>query len=473
MKLTKTKVLATIGPACSSPEILEKMVLEGMNLCRLNFSHGTHEDHLKVIQNIRRIDKKLGTNIAIIADLQGPKLRVGEIENNSIEIKDGEILIIVTKDCIGTRERVSVSYPQLATDVIKGARILIDDGKIQLEVVETNKKNLIKTRVLNGGLLSSRKGVNLPNTSISQPSLTTKDLSDAEFALKHNVDWIALSFVRSAVDIVDLRDIIKKKKKSTRVIAKIEKPEALNEIDNIIDVSHGIMIARGDLGVEVSFHKLPMIQKDIINKCINLAKPVIIATQMMESMIDNFRPTRAETNDVANSVLDGADCLMLSGETSVGKYPVEVIKNMKHIIHSTEVKGLHFIREHFPTQISMSFLPDTISYNASQMAEKSKARAIVSFTHSGYTTLRISSHRPSAEIYAFTNNKNILKSLSILWGVRQFYVETYKDINEAINESIKILKKYKLVDDGDVVVHLGSIPLNHKGQTNMMKISYA
>jgi len=473
MKLTKTKVLATIGPACSSPEILEKMVLEGMNLCRLNFSHGAHEDHQKVIQNIRMIDKKLGTNIAIIADLQGPKLRVGEIENNSIELISGEILNIITKDCIGTTKKVSVSYPQLPQDVKKGARILIDDGKIQLEVVETNQKDLVKTRILNGGILSSKKGVNLPNTKISQPSLTPKDILDAEFALKHDVDWIALSFVRSATDIVDLRDIVKKQKKSTRIIAKIEKPEALYEIDNIIDVSHGIMVARGDLGVEVSFDKVPMIQKDIIKKCINLAKPVIIATQMMESMIDNFRPTRAEASDVANSVLDGADCLMLSGETSVGKHPVEVIKNMKQIIHSTESKGLHYIREHFPTQVSMSFLPDTISYNASQMAEKGNARAIISFTHSGYTTIRISSHRPSAEIYAFTNNKKILKGLSILWGVRQFYVETYKDINEAINASTKILKKHKLINEGDVVIHLGSIPLNHKGQTNMMKISYA
>ena len=472
MKITKTKVLATIGPACSSPEILEKMVLAGMNLCRLNFSHGSHDDHLKVIQNIRMIDEKLGTHIAIIADLQGPKLRVGEILNNSIELINGEILNIVTKDCIGTTDRVSVSYPQLPKDVKKGARILIDDGKIQLEVIETNQKDLVKTMILNGGILSSRKGVNLPNTKISQPSLTPKDKLDAEFALKNDVDWIALSFVRSATDIIDLRDIVKKNKKSTRVIAKIEKPEALNEIDNIIDVSHGIMIARGDLGVEVSFNEVPMIQKDIIKKCINLAKPVIIATQMMESMIDNFRPTRAEASDVANSVLDGADCLMLSGETSVGKYPVEVIKSMKQIIHSTESKGGHYIREHFPTQISVSFLPDTISYNASQMAEKGKARAIISFTHSGYTTSRISSHRPSAEIYAFTNNIKILKSLSILWGVKQFYVETYKDINEAITGSIKVLKKHKLIKDGDVVIHLGSIPLNHKGQTNMMKISY-
>ena len=473
MKLTKTKILATIGPACSSPEILERMILEGVNLCRLNFSHGSHEDHLKVIQNIRMIDEKLGTNIAIIADLQGPKLRVGEIENNSIELINGEILNIAINDCIGTTKRVSVSYPQLPRDVKKGARILIDDGKIELEVIETNQKDLVKTKILNGGILSSRKGVNLPNTKISQPSLTPKDILDAKFALMHDVDWIALSFVRSASDIADLRDIVKKQKKSTRVIAKIEKPEALNEIDNIIDVSHGIMIARGDLGVEVPFDKVPMIQKDITKKCINLAKPVIIATQMMESMIDNFRPTRAEASDVANSVLDGADCLMLSGETSVGKFPVEVIKSMKQIIHSTESKGLHYIREHFPTQISMSFLPDTISYNASQMAEKGNAKAIISFTHSGYTTLRISSHRPTAKIYAFTNNKKILKSLSVLWGVRQFYVETYKDINDAINESIKILKKHKLIKDGDVVIHLGSIPLNLKGQTNIMKISYA
>ncbi len=464
--------MATIGPACNNSKTLEKMIIKGVNLFRLNFSHGTHELHLDSINMIRALNQKLGTNIAILADLQGPKLRVGEVENNAVELVNGELLDIVTTSCLGTKEKVSVSYPELPKDVKPGARILIDDGKIQLEVLDSNKKDRVKTRVLNGGVLSSRKGVNLPNTKISQPSLTAKDKADADFALKHEVDWIALSFVREATDIADLRDIIRKNKKSTKVIAKIEKPEAIEDIDNIIDVSHGIMVARGDLGVEMSFHKLPMIQKDIIIKCSEQAKPVIIATQMMESMIDNFRPTRAEASDVANSVLDGADCLMLSGETSVGKYPVDVINNMKEIIHSTESRGLQHIKEHFPTIINRQYMPDTINYNACEMAEKGNANALAGFTHSGYTAFRLASHRPSANIFAFTNNKKILNSLSILWGVKQFYINEYTDINEAIAESINILKKKKLINDDEVIIHVGSIPLNLKGQTNMMKITY-
>jgi len=377
--------MATIGPACSSPEILEAMIGEGLNLCRLNFSHGTHEDHLKVIQNIRSINKRLKTNVAILADLQGPKLRVGEIKDNSVELLNGQKLDIVTRECLGTEKRVFLSYPNFPTDVKKGDILLIDDGKIELRVEKTNETDTVTTKVIYGGVLRSHKGVNLPNTQISQPCLTPKDISDAEFALDQDVDWIALSFVRQVTDMADLNDIIRRKKKSTRMIAKIEKPEALKEIDEIIDVSHGIMIARGDLGVEVSFEQLPMIQKSIIQKCINSAKPVIIATQMMESMMENFRPTRAEANDVANAVLDGADCLMLSGETSVGKFPVKVISSMREIIKWTEDHGYHFIRDHAPEEFSKSFLPDSICYHTSKMAELGNAKAIITFTHSGYT----------------------------------------------------------------------------------------
>jgi pyruvate kinase len=399
-------------------------------------------------------------------------LRIGHVKNHQIELREGDAVHLVTQECTSTPERLFVNYPELASDVKPGDNILIDDGKIHLEVTGTNHFDTVHAIIRHGGILTSKKGVNFPNTKISQPSLTDKDLHDASFALENDVDWIALSFVRSATDMADLRDLIRKKKKNTRMIAKIEKPEALKEIDNIIDVSNGIMIARGDLGVEVSFDQLPMIQKNIIQKCINQAKPVIIATQMMESMIEHFRPTRAETNDVANAVLDGADCLMLSGETSIGKYPVEVIRSMRQIISWTEKNGFHYIREHAPTEATPSFLPDTISYHASQMAELSRARAIITFTHSGYTSLRISSHRPSAQIYAFTNNLKILQSLSVIWGVRPRYVKTYENINEAIANTIEILKTDGHLQDGDVVVHLGSIPLNMKGQTNMMKISY-
>ena len=472
MKLTKTKVIATIGPSCNSIEVLERIIEEGVNVCRLNFSHGTHEDHLKVIKIVRQLNEKNGSHVAILADLQGPKIRIGEVENNGVDLVQGNIIKIVSKKCLGTAEKVSLTYPDFAKDVKKGDPILIDDGKIKLEVIDTNGVDSVVAKVVYGGILSSRKGVNLPGTFISQPSMTEKDTLDAEFALKHKVDWIALSFVRSAKCITDLKELIQKNNSSTRIIAKIEKPEALNEIDAIIDVSHGIMIARGDLGVEVSFEQVPLIQKEIIRKCIHHGRVVIIATQMLESMISNFRPTRAEANDVAGAVLDGADCLMLSGETSMGKFPVEVIQTMKQIISYTEKNGFHYIREHLPEENTQHFLPDSICQSATKMAEDSNATAIVSFTHSGYTTLRISSHRPSADIFAFTNNKEILNSLSILWGVRPMLVHTFENINVAINHSIEILKKKQLVKDNDIVVHLGSIPLNMKGQTNMLKISF-
>lgn len=472
MEPNKTKIMATIGPASNSPEILRKMFQAGLSVCRLNFSHGTHEEHLKVIKTIRKLNRELQTHVAILADLQGPKLRIGNVRDHQIDLKEGEKIQLVTRECLSTNEKLYVRYPELHRDVKPGDAILVDDGKIQLQVLSTNGTDCTEAKITHGGRLTSNKGVNLPQTIISQPSLTQKDLKDAAFAMEHDVDWIALSFVRSATDMADLWDFIRKKKKNIRMIAKIEKPEALDEIDNIIDVSHGIMIARGDLGVEVSFEKLPVIQKEIIKKCIDLAKPVIIATQMMESMVTNFRPTRAETTDVANAVLDGADCLMLSGETSVGQFPVEVVRSMQQIISFTEKTGLHYIREHAPTRSTPSFLPDTISYHASQMAELSQARAIITFTHSGYTSKRISSHRPHARIFAFTNNLRILNSLSILWGVQAKYVKTYENINEAISNTIDILKDEGTLRDGDVVVHLGSIPLNMKGQTNMMKISY-
>lgn len=464
--------MATIGPACSSEDILEKMILEGVNMFRLNFSHGTHEGHLEVIKKIRALNEKHHTHVAILADLQGPKLRIGEVENNGVEIKEGDPLLITSENCIGTSSKVFLSYTDFPKDVKQGDQVLIDDGKIKLEVEKTNGKNSVWTKVIYGGILRSKKGVNLPHTRISQPSLTPKDIADAEFALDQDVDWIALSFVRHVTDMADLHDIIRKKKRNTRMIAKIEKPEALKEIDEIIDVSQGIMIARGDLGVEVSFEQLPMIQKSIIQKCINAARPVIIATQMMESMIENFRPTRAEANDVANAVLDGADCLMLSGETSVGKFPVKVIDSMRQIIQWTEIHGFHYIRDHAPEAFTKSFLPDSICYHASKMAELSKAKAIVTFTHSGYTAQRISSHRPNAVIFAFTNNRKILAKLSILWGVRPFYTETYQNIDQAIDESVRVLKNNGIIREGEVIIHAGSIPLNLRGQTNMVKISY-
>ena len=471
-RTSQTKIIATIGPACSSKEVLKQMFIEGIDVCRLNFSHGTHEDHLNVIQTINELNSDLNSNIAILADLQGPKLRVGEVQDNGVDLRDGDSINIVAEKCLGTSEKVYLSYPEFSRDVTIGDTILVDDGKIKLEVIATNKTDSVIARIIYGGILRSRKGVNLPNTKISLPSLTEKDMEDAHFALDHDVDWIALSFVRTVSDILDVKEIVKKKKKNTKVIAKIEKPEALEEIDNIIDMTDGVMIARGDLGVEVAYDRVPLIQKTLIRKCIKLGKPVIIATQMMESMIENFRPTRAEANDVANAVLDGADCLMLSGETSVGKFPVQVIQSMQQIINWTERNGFQFIREHAPKGLSRSFLPDSICYNACKMAEQSKAKAIITFTHSGYTAFRISSHRPDADIFAFTSNRKILRIMSLVWGVQTFFLDEYEEMNSAISSSTKILLEKGLLKDQDPIIHVGSIPLNKRGQTNMMKLSY-
>jgi len=467
-----TKIVATLGPASSSKGVLKNMIEEGVNVFRLNFSHSKQEEHLKLINLIKELNSELGTFVSILADLQGPKLRVGEIENNHIDLLEGDMITFVTEKCIGTKEHIYMSYSEFPNDVKAGETILIDDGKIKLEVTETNKKDTVKAKVIYGGPLSSKKGVNLPNTKVSLPCLTDEDISNAGFALEHDVDWIALSFVRSATDIIDLKELIKKKKGHAGVIAKIEKPEALLEIDGIIDVADGIMVARGDLGVEVPFDQVPLIQKQIVQKCTIHSKPVIIATQMMESMITNFRPTRAEANDVANAVLDGADALMLSGETSIGKYPVETIKGMRKIIAYTETHGRPFYKDQPPAEGTPTFLADSICYNATLLTKQVKAKAIITFTHSGYTAWRIAGHRPEAEIFTFTNNEKILRRMSLVWGVRIHYMKIYDQIDEAVSESIEVLRKHELIKEGDAVVHVGSTPLNLHGRTNMLKVSY-
>jgi len=468
-----TKIVATIGPACSSREVLREMFLEGVDVCRLNFSHGTHEEHRKVIQIIRSLNQELGTHVAILGDLQGPKLRVGEIENNGAMLEEGkELTFITSHEFVGNSERVYMSYKEFPADVKAGDIVLIDDGKIRLKVTDTNGIDSVKAIVLNGGILSSHKGVNLPDTKVSLPSLTEKDKEDAHFALQEGVDWLALSFVRKPADLLDLKELMRQEKKHAWIIAKIEKPEALNEIDEIIDMANGIMVARGDLGVEIPFDRVPLIQKMIVKKCIEKAKPVIIATQMMESMITSFRPTRAEANDVANAVLDGADALMLSGETSVGKYPAGVIRAMQQIISYTEQHAYQYYREHAPYELSRTFLPDSICANACHMAKQTKAEAIVTFTFSGYTPMRIASHRPKASIYTFTRNEALLCRLSLVWGVRAFYYDKSDHTDESIQQSTQFLKENKFLSDDQVIIHVGSIPINARGQTNMIKLSY-
>jgi len=468
---SKTKIIATIGPACSDKAMLKNLILSGVDVFRLNFSHGTHQQHEINIDLIIELNKELKTEIAILADLQGPKLRIGEVQNNSVLLEEGKEFKIITTPCIGDATVVYMTYPQFPIDVKEGELILIDDGKIRLQVISTNKKDTVVTKIINGGYLSSKKGVNLPNTDVSLPCLTEKDKADLKFALSKNVEWIGLSFVRKATDIIELKEIIKGEKSHAFIIAKIEKPEALKEIDNIIDLSDGIMIARGDLGVEISFEKVPLIQKEIVKKCLTYAKPVIIATQMLESMISAFRPTRAEATDVANAVLDGADAVMLSGETSVGKFPLESVQAMQSIVQFTEHNGYEYFRYHETKDKDRTFLSDNICVTACKLAQQSCAKAIVVFSHSGYTAYQIASYRPKTNIYVFTNNSNLIPKLSLLWGVQLFYAPTFSNIDEAIDKATEILISNDLLTNDDVVLYVGSTPLKARGRTNMIKLS--
>lgn len=468
---SRTKIIATIGPACSDAEVLTRLIEKGIDVCRLNFSHGNHADHATVIETIRTINRTLGTHVAILADLQGPKLRIGQVENNRIDLKEGSIITFVTEECMGTAERVYLSYKPLPADVTAGEIILVDDGKIKLEVVDTNGRDAVRARVIVGGPLSSKKGVNLPNTKISLPSLTEKDLSDLDFALDHNVDWVALSFVRTAADIDQLRDIIQKRGSVARIVAKIEKPEALLEIDNIIARADAVMIARGDLGVEIPFDQVPVVQKQIVQKCILRGKAVIIATQMMESMIANFRPTRAEATDVSNAVVERADALMLSGETSVGRFPVESVASMQQVISATEGRGFEIRYKNPPDPESPDFLTDALSYNACKVAELIGAVGIVVFTNSGDSAYDIAKYRPKSKIYAFSPHAHTLTQLSLLWGVRAFYMDPVPTVASAIEASTDVLKHTGCVRPGDLLVYAAGIPLFERGRLDLMKIT--
>lgn len=471
IKNNKTKIIATVGPASAPEKVLEKMIKGGVDIFRINFSHGSYEEVKKIIVSIRTLNKKLTTNIGILADLQGPKIRIGKVKDNAVQLVEGKSISFTSKECIGDESKLYINYKHFPSDVSIGDHILINDGKFLLKVTATNKKDLVKAEILQGGLLSSNKGVNLPNTKISLPCLTEKDHQDLDFALENNVEWIGLSFVRSVTDVVDLKKTIKEKKKHARVIAKIEKPEALKEIDNIIDLADGIMVARGDLGVELPMEQVPMIQKMLVEKCINASRPVIIATQMMESMIENFTPTRAEVNDVANAVMDGADAVMLSAETSVGKYPVEVIERMHRIVTRVEQEDRIYFREHSPSLKTQTFISDSICYNACVMARQANVSAIVTMTNSGYTAFRISSHRPKANIFVFTDNHSLLTTLNLVWGVRGFYYDRYESTDKTMEDLKNYLKKEGLVKTDDLVINTASMPLVEKGRTNMIRLS--
>lgn len=469
--LHKTKIIATVGPASNTYEKLLALVQAGVNVFRLNFSHGTHDQHREVIRHIHRINVDFPFNIAILADLQGPKLRVGEILNNALELNKGDEFYFTNEKCIGTLENVYISYPDFHKDVRIGEKILIDDGKIEVLVTEIAADNRVKVKVLNEGTLSSRKGVNLPDTKISLPSLTEKDLADLDFIISQDIDWLALSFVRRPDDVTGLRDILRSKGSNAKIISKIEKPEALEHLREIILASDAVMVARGDLGVELPLEQIPMIQKTIIRKCIHRAKPVIIATQMMESMLDRTRPNRSEITDVANAVLEGADAVMLSAETATGKYPELVIKTMVSIISEVEKEEIVYNRNLVPQPHSPSFLSDALCYNACEIAQDISAHALIGMTQSGYTGFMLSSFRPRSPLFVFTKTHTLVNQLSLSWGVQAFYYDKENSTDEVIADQISILKEKGLLQAGDVVVNTGSMPIQEHLPTNMLKIT--
>ena len=473
MNEPKTKIVATLGPASSSREVLRDMMLSGMDVCRLNFSHGSYDFYADVIATIRSLNEELGTFTAILADLQGPKLRVGAMANGAIELNAGDLLTITTEEVAGRPGLVSTSYQQFPQDVKKGELVLLDDGKLRLEVVGTDGRTEVTTRVLHGGTLSANKGINLPNTRVSLPCLTEKDRADLDFALMHDVDWVGLSFVRSARDIIELKGLIRQREKHARVVAKIEKPEALKEIDEIIQEADALMVARGDLGVEIPMEKVPLVQKDIIKRCLAQHRPVIVATQMMESMITSITPTRAEVNDVANAVLDHADAVMLSAETSVGKHPVEVVKAMNRILQEMESSEAMFNVEQPGLEHDERMVTDAICMASVRMAAAIDIKAIVTMTHSGYTAYKISSMRPKANIYAFTSNRRILNQVNLVWGVRAQYYDKTVSTDHTIADIKHILRSRKFVQKGDLVINIASMPIAEQGMANMLKLSPA
>lgn len=470
----RTKIVATVGPACDTYDKLLELVRAGVNIFRLNFSHGTHEDKERIIKLIREINNKEPYNIAILADLQGPKLRVGEIENGSMLIEPGQILTFQSRQkVVGNKESIYVSYPNLHEDVEVGNKILIDDGKLEVVVKEITKEGDVKVQVTYGGILSPKKGVNLPDTNISLPALTEKDLIDLEFIIGQEVDWVALSFVRKAEDIVDLKRRLAEKKSKSKVIAKIEMPSALVDLRNIILESDGVMVARGDLGVELPVEKVPMAQREIIRKCLHRAKPVIVATQMMESMIDRVKPNRSEITDVANAVLEGADAVMLSGETATGNHPALVVETMRKIILEVEKTEYRYDREEdlVPQPHSPSFLSDAVCYNACKLSNDTKAEALIGMTQSGYTAFMLSSYRPRCPLYIFTKERALVNQLSLSWGVRAFFYDEEESLDSIVNDQIEILKERGFVHTGDVVVNTGSTPVHLHLPTNVLKIT--
>jgi pyruvate kinase len=468
---SKTKIVATLGPATDTKEILTELARNGVNVFRINFSHADYEDVKRKVRIIREINKENGFNVAILGDLQGPKLRVGVMEEG-VELEDGDTFTFTTEKCIGTKEKAFMTYQRFPKDVKVGEQILVDDGKLLFEVISTNKQDKVVVKVIIGGPLKSKKGVNLPNTAISLPALTEKDMEDAVFAIGLEVDWIALSFVRTPDDLRTLRDLIAQHSEyRIPVIAKIEKPEAVKNLDALIPYCDGLMVARGDLGVEIPMQEVPLIQKKLVRRAKRARIPVIIATQMMETMIDNSVPTRAEVNDVANSIMDGADAVMLSGETSVGKHPIRVIQKMTEIIRSVENSRMIKVPHEAPHIRTNRFITKSICHHAAQMANNTEAAAISTLTNSGYTAFQISAWRPRTHVLAFSTNKRILGKLNLLWGVRAFYYDKNLSTDDTVEDVNKIALEKGFVKPGDLIINLASMPAEAKGMVNTLRVS--
>lgn len=475
--LKKTKIIATLGPASSSKEVMTDLIKAGVDIFRINFSHADYDLVRSNVRLIREINEELGTSVGILGDLQGPKLRVGVVKEGSY-LNPGDVLTFTNEKIEGDSKRVYMTYQEFPRDVQAGERILIDDGKLVLQVIETNEIDTVRAVTIQGGPLSSKKGVNLPNTNVSLPALTEKDIEDANFMLDLELDWIALSFVRHAQDIIDLKHLIAKhptNNKKTPIIAKIEKPEGVKNIDQILLECDGLMVARGDLGVEVPMEEVPAIQKILVEKARNYSKPVIIATQMMETMINSLTPTRAEVNDVANSVLDGADAVMLSGETSVGRYPVDVVKNMAKIVKNIESTNF-YVQKNSPIEkefncIDSRFITNRICLAAVRIAKSTDVEAIITLTHSGYTAFQISAHRPNSHIIIFSSNRRVTTMLNLLWGVRAYFYDGNKSTDETILQVNKITKELGFVEEGDFVINLNATPAEESGKTNTLRLT--
>jgi len=472
MSLKKTKILATLGPATSSKEVLKEMMLAGADVFRLNFSHADYEGVKEKVRIIRELNQELGRNTGILADLQGPKLRVGAMKEGVV-LEPGDKIAFKTGERFeGDANAAYMTYGAFPRDVKPGERILLDDGKLIFKVLDTNKVDTVNAEVVQGGPLRSNKGVNLPNTAISLPALTEKDIEDAIFAISLEVDWMALSFVRHAQDIKDLQELIAKHSSyKIPIISKIEKPEAITNIDEIVAHSDGIMVARGDLGVEVPAEEVPLLQKQLVQKSKEARIPVVIATQMMETMMDSLTPTRAEVNDVGNSVMDGADAVMLSGETSVGKYPVQVVAKMAAIIRAVENVETVCRPTALPRIKTERFITKAVCYHAALMATEIQAKVIGTLTNSGYTAFQVSAWRPNSYILAFTDNKHILGRLNLLWGVYAFYYDKYSSTDKTVTDINQMAKEKGFLETGDMAITLTSVPIEEKGMVNSLRVT--